>query len=347
MEKYDLAFNGWQTTKSFEELTPYNPSRCEEQDYDALYADSLGPAAQWASRHRGNWIAHDRVDSDGDGLEDECDDLDGMETWWDLDHAWAAAASVEEEPAEPVSVNGVNFWPSDVKALLLTVYDSSTSFILSGTCRASQLERNYKGLPLNKGCEGLDAGDFHVLLTNFVGRFQAAISEEVTENGRIVSRPIDSYSVELQRSIEADEAVALLGQESAGDGTYLLNPDARAWIEVEVSTQALVSSAPSQTGLLADVETFTTSRVHHYVLELDSEDRILGGQWVKDAKSQTSPDFLWIVQGPRFQRVVGDPEPELDAPSNPFVRYSEVLALLNQATGNSGGSDLEIATATP
>ena len=34
------------------------------------------------SRLKGNYIARNGVDDDGDGLVDECDDMDGIRSWW-------------------------------------------------------------------------------------------------------------------------------------------------------------------------------------------------------------------------------------------------------------------------
>ena len=53
-------------------------------DFDKSYYDQLGPLASLISGHMGNGDARDGVDSDGDGEIDECDDRDGVETWFGL-----------------------------------------------------------------------------------------------------------------------------------------------------------------------------------------------------------------------------------------------------------------------
>jgi hypothetical protein len=327
VEKYDLTYNAWSTTKNFEALSPFSPARCEERDFDPEYYEGLGPAAEWTARHRGNWAAHDKIDSDGDGHGDECDDLDGVDSGRDLDHAWAAAAMVETEPREPIEVAGVTFWPSDLKALLLTVYDDAAAYVLTGACQGQPLERRFDGVVSDAACEGMSAGDFHLVLTNLVGRFGMAIAEDVRDGEQVVSRPLDSYKVEVLRDVDSAEARELLGLDEAVDEKWELNPDARAFVEVQVTTTPLTAAEPSPSGLLDQVETYRTARGLHYILELDLDRRIIGGQWITSDKSGPVPGFLWIAQGPRLKRLVGQADTALDAPSNPFVHYEEVLSL--------------------
>jgi len=82
------------------------------------------------------------------------------------------------------------------------------------------------------------------------------------------------------------------------------------------------------------------SQAYRYVLELDGDERVIGGQWISDEKESPPPSYLWIAQGPRFERLIGKSSPELTAPGNPFVEYSDVSALVQDA----GGSSLRLQT---
>ena len=341
VQKYDATYNDWSATKNFIELQPFSPERCGLQEYDEDYYKQLGSAAEWMSRHRGNWSAHDGLDSDNDKTVDECDDLDGLSPSRGLSHAWAAAAMVEPEPVLPVTIGSVTFWPSDIKALLLTVYDNSNSFVLTGACQSSVMERWEDGSLALKGCEGMNAGEFHVILTNFIGRFEAVIAEEFITDQGTTARPIDSYIVELQRELEADEAIELLGLE-ANDEAYSLNPDARGWLEVRVTTSARDFATVGHWGQDAAPEPSSVAREYHYVLELDAEQRVIGGQWIDDEKEVPRADYLWIAQGPRFARSVGKISPESPAAGNPFVRYSDVMELSEQSQAKNTGKAIEV-----
>ena len=59
---------------------PYkNGNNCAKHDKEY---DQLGPLASHISDHMGNGKARDGIDNDGDGEIDECDDRDGVETWF-------------------------------------------------------------------------------------------------------------------------------------------------------------------------------------------------------------------------------------------------------------------------
>jgi hypothetical protein len=344
MEKYDAVFNQWDATKTFQNLTPFDPVRCDVEPHDADYYKLLGQAAEWMSRQRGNWVAHDGLDNDQDKAVDECDDLDGVNAQRDLDHAWTAAAMTEHEPVKPVTVAQFTFWPSDIKALLLTVYDNASAFILTGSCRAQTLERTADGILALKGCEGMSASDFHVMVTNFIGRFQSSLGQEASENGQLVSRPMDSYFIDLQREIAGEDALALLGLEASSDGAYSPNPDARGWAEVNLTVHARERSELGQKNEDGTPTQNTVSYAYHYILELDAVGRVIGGQWLMDEEAQQPPHYLWIAQGPRFQRSLATMTPETAAPGNPYVRYSDVLSLLNESKSEDADSSLELQT---
>ena len=137
MEKYDQAFHGWTPNM---DLTPLDVNAdCKDGHFTDRHEDyyaHLGPAAGYQSNNKGNGRMRDGRDNDGDGETDECggDDYDGVETWWGLCHAWAPAAILEPEPLEPVSYNGVDFSVSDIKALLITMYDRHSAAMLGTRC---------------------------------------------------------------------------------------------------------------------------------------------------------------------------------------------------------------------
>lgn len=342
VEKYDAAFNGWEETKTFQNLVPFDPVRCDLVTHDAQYYKDLGPAAEWMTRHRGNWAAHDGLDSDSDQAIDECDDLDGVNHQRDLDHAWAAAAMVEHEPVKPVTVGQVTFWPSDIKALLLTIYDNASAFILTGSCQAQVVERTPDGILAMKGCAGMSASDFHIMLTNFIGRFEASLGDERSENGQLISRPIDSYFIDLQRDLTAADALSLLGLEASPDDTYSPNPDARGWAEIHLTLHARERSTVGQVGEDGAPGQEVVSTPYHYILELDGQGRVIGGQWLADEGMTTPPDYLWIAQGPRFERALGKLSPETPAAGNPYVKYSEVRGLLQDSQSDQASGALEV-----
>ena len=132
-EKYDMAFNGWEPPEGFMDLKPYkNGSNCA--DFDKEYYDQLGPLASHISDHMGNGKARDGIDNDGDGEIDECDDRDGVETWFGLCHAWVPAAMREDRPLNTIEYNGVTFHVGDLEALIIAAYNRNGAEMIGGRC---------------------------------------------------------------------------------------------------------------------------------------------------------------------------------------------------------------------
>ena len=71
LEKYDVAFNGWQPPAGFMSLRPLTRENCASGQWDPEYYEQLGPAAKKWSAFKGNGRARNGIDDDGDGQIDE------------------------------------------------------------------------------------------------------------------------------------------------------------------------------------------------------------------------------------------------------------------------------------
>ncbi len=396
-EKYDQAFNGWEAPEGFMQLEPWNSYTCE---YDEAYYEQLGPAASWTDRNRGTWMAHNGVDDDGDGVEDadECTDgwgeYDGLETWWGICHAWGPAAILEPEPVEPVTRNGVTFAVSDLKALLIQQYDRTDSYMIGGRCNEEELERDETGRITRTECRDLNAGSWHVVVTNLLGDSSRPFIIERTTNYQVWNQPLVGYEITEQREITLEEAHDLLqvtlddldegtGEEVYGieEGTflaraildfvntstfealdddarldrravenifnarpidslgelselgyvgesafaelqsyvevhdlvdapepeYVYNSDAERFIEVRMTTDWVTESHPSTEPRTPVNDRYTRHDHYHYILELDADGEIIGGEWVGES-NMNHPDFVWLPVAARS----GNPHLDLD-----------------------------------
>ena len=82
------------------------------------------------------------------------------------------------------------------------------------------------------------------------------------------------------------------GGESATE--YIFNDAAVRFIHVEAKAQYISESASSVGGNLSgSIGTYTRTDNYEYVLEIDSEGRIIGGEWI-GASKRAHPDFLWL-----------------------------------------------------
>ena len=335
MEKYDLAFNEWVIPPGFDELVPLDAS-CRSSEFDLEYYEKLGPAARWMSENRGHWRAHDGQDSDGDGTIDECDDKDGIDTWWGLCHAWTPAALIEEEPIHPVEFNGVLFYPSDLKALMLTAYDYSRAMVIGGRCRAQYVKRDENGRILDADCRDTNPGTFHIITANLLGRFGTGFAEDRTYNDQVWNQPVYAYAVDRVEEVDEKAALELLFPETEPPLSYPFNDDAKAWAEVEVTVQYVTESHPTREPILPNLNRYLRTDRYHYLLELDGEGAIIGGEWINGSASgpgggfSNQPDFLWFPRGPLPNPTAGA-HGTRDPRKNPHVSYSKVLKLFEES----------------
>jgi hypothetical protein len=237
-EKYDQAFKSWAPADGFMDLKPYDNSTCE---WDDAYYDALGPVATWTAKNKGNWTAHNGTDDDGDGIadKDECKSramstadnteisnekkYDGVETWWGICHAWAPAALMEKEPLKAITKNGVTFEVSDIKALLMSLYDRTDAYMLGGRCNDNDedIERDETGRIMNEGCRDLNAGTFHVIITNFLGVNKRGLVTERTWDYEVWNQPLVGYKITSEKEINVDEAHNLLKINDEGTGEFV------------------------------------------------------------------------------------------------------------------------------
>jgi len=336
MEKYDAAFNDWVPPDGFDLLRPLTSTNCHSGAFDLMYYEALGPAARWQSENRGHWRVHDGLDNDGDGQTDECSDSDGIGTWWGLCHAWTPSSMLEEEPKYPVTVNGVTFYPSDLKALMITIYDFTRAVVIGGRCKTKQVERDENGRIMDPDCRDTNAGTFHIIMANFLGRYETAIAEDRTYNDQVWNQPVDSYEVDELDEISEGQAIALLVQNTNDVTHYPFNEQARRWAEVKVSVKYVTESTPSTEPRMPNHNNFLRTDKYHYVLEMDTEGLIVGGEWVQGGVNgptggfSNQPDFLWFPIGPRANPTAtthGIPDPR----RNPHLSYTKVSDLFEKS----------------
>lgn len=324
LEKFDKAFNNWEDTPEFMALKPFDGTNCSAP-WDPEYYDRLGPAAKFQSANKGNARSRDGVDSDGDGTADECDSEsnDGVESWWGLCHAWVPAAMNEPEPKFPVEHNGVTFYPADIKALLLTVYDRSKSIIVGGRCNTKDPERDETGRIKDDSCRDTNAGAFHVIVTNFLGRYEMSIAEDRTYDYQVWNQPVHDYKITKNEEIDAAQANTLLG---VSGSEYQYNPDAKRFFEIQMTMRYVTESDAEDHPLVPSIGSYLRTDKYHYVVEADADGKVIGGEWVAPGSTHSAwgfskqPDFLWTSVGPAGEIT-----------SNPHVKYSVVKMLNDKA----------------
>lgn len=332
LEKYDMAFNGWQPGSEFMSLKPYTPATCG-QSFDAAYYQQLGPAAKYQSANKGNKNARDGIDNDGDGEIDECDDYDGVETWWGLCHAWVPAAILEKEPVRAVTYNGVTFDVGDIKALIISQYDRPNAFMLGGRCNEKEVERDEHGRLTQEQCRDTNAGSFHVVLTNMLGRYKRSFAEDRTYDYEVWNQPFYDYQILSQVEVTAKQAMAELGEPD--QATYKHNDEATRFYKVRTKVRYITEPSQSTTyPLVPEIENqgrHLGSDTYDYILELNAAGDVIGGEWVGYSQT-THPDFLWLPTGTNG--------------GNPHLNLAKIRMLIDMSTAEEEPGEQEIETFT-
>jgi hypothetical protein len=301
-EKYDVAFNGWVPSENFMELRPYKAgSSCG--DYDNPYYQQLGPLATHVSANMGNAMARNGFDDDGDGRADECDDRDGVATWWGLCHAWVAAAMLEDRPLRAVVHNGVTFHPGDLEALIIAAYNRNKADMLGDRCNAKEVERDEHGRAVLQGCRDTNAGSFHVVMSNYIGLNKVSFAEDRTYDSEVWNQPVVAYEVTMMKELSPAQASARVG---ARGETYPFNAEAKRLVEVRADATYITESGVSVTP--ADAASHERVDGYNYILELDGDGDIIGGEWTIESQSN-HPDFLW---NPRRAQMSSVPHLDLE-----------------------------------
>jgi hypothetical protein len=278
------------------------------------YDQCAGPAAKWQTdNYEQIGYMHDGVDNDGDGKIDDygSDGIDGVQGWWGSCHAWTPASQLVPEPQHAVTVNGVTFEVSDIKALVQNVFDQTSAVMLGGRCNDKEITHDVHG-SANSDCADVNPGALHVVMTNFLGLNTLPLVEDKTANYEVWNQPVVGYEITKQAEISATDANKCVG--ATGD-KWTYNTKAKKLEEVRMTVSYVVEGSPG-TAPIGYKDNVSTDD-YHYILELGSTGKILGGRYCTDAEN-SHIDFLWSPTGQWN-------------PSNPNVDVSNIKKLIKAA----------------
>jgi hypothetical protein len=191
--------------------------------------------------------------------------------WYGHCNGWTAAAIRHAEPQHSVQRNGVVFSPSDIKGLLAEIYIYNDHDVLGGEETS------------------LNAGTFHAILANWLGRGQHPLGMESDPGKEKWNYPVYAYA------------------SSSGRHSSRL---------VEVKTN--IAFAKDSRGEFEESPRINQIKFFHYMLELNGNGEIVGGYFFRDS---SIIDMLWVPLRPKKS---GEPGNER---GNPYVDVDTVLAL--------------------
>ncbi len=203
--------------------------------------------------------------------------------WHGHCNGWTAASIRHAEPQTSVRRNGVTFTPGDIKALLAEIYMYSEAEFLGGDDAESSSREG-----------AINPGLLHVVLTNWIGRNSHPVAMDSTLGKEVWNYPVYAFS-------------STSAKRSNGG-------------QVEVRLNAAYAASTNQeytrSPRLKRVKSF------HYVLDLDDEGKVTGGQYFTDSDRI---DMLWTPLTP------AQGGQESNERGNPHVDVKEVLAIWRES----------------
>jgi hypothetical protein len=237
--------------------------------------------------------------------------------WWEgICHGWAQAASNYPEPNKTVVTNKdgirVPFGASDVKGLLAMHEASNGDGIYARVGDRCDVEGKVPGEAFEEDgdvsmpsveeanipkCKDVNAGAFHVVLTNMIGIYSKGFVADVDRFNDVWNQPVVAYETTFHEELpvtpmEYNSGIAkkirVVTLMSYGDELEYYSPEAALEGVLGFVSKEPVSGTPAQV---------TTTRKYEYVLEVDSFNKVVGGEWISDAR----PDMLWMkAKGEKF-----------------------------------------------
>lgn len=196
--------------------------------------------------------------------------------WHGICNGWAPAAVNHNEPTPKVltSVDGIKvpFGSSDIKALLSYYYAYHHEV-------ESTRQMGKRCLLIGPGCdEDLNAGAFHIVLTNDVGLRGESMIADVERGRQVWNHAVNEYKttiVEDNLAPAKDSAKGTVRRVHVKtDMTFVQEIKANSWFPTNGTPDHI-----------------NGVRNYEYTVDLDVSGKIIGGKWI----SKVRPDFIWSM----------------------------------------------------
>jgi len=145
--------------------------------------------------------------------------------------------------------------------------------------------------------------------------------------------PIGTESVYVSvyaynENVEAEVTVKIQGEgqdDTPSNTEYVFNDDAAKLFNVKLEVDYIVESNANVNGNLAHrIDNYTRTDKYQYILEVDRNGKIIGGEWVGRSKTN-HPDFLWLPTGRKqWSSLAGG-----------AIEYDNIKDILTQSIGEA------------
>ncbi len=226
--------------------------------------------------------------------------------WFGICHAQAPLRILELAPRCPVTMNNVTFYPQDITALFAQFYDGfNLKPIFAGA--------RYNGPPIPEFDEyvrpkdpahrDVNPGMYFLTVANMVGIQNRPFLEDIDAGPEVWNAPVGQYNITALERFTLEQGA----QKFWNVTTYPFNSNAASLVYMQDELPLPLK----------------------YVLELNSDDEIIGGEWlprtgVDDNRYKfRHADFMWLHTS----------KPSIESVSDIGIPYSRMAELLRKSRG--------------
>jgi len=239
-----------------------------------------------------------------------------VESWMGICHGWAPASFMVARPTRSTTVlaadgkTKITFYPADIKALasLLWAKANIKNRFVSGRCNEKGPELDRDGRPVDGECFDTNPATWHLSVVNQIGVSRRSFVMDTTYDYEVWNQPVVAYRYELFNPKSGIETASLQAAKvlvrDFPDDRYKGHRGSQVVAIVGVTMEVTygVEARPLQSETDGPENDRTMTARYRYDLELDANDRIIGGEW----HGNRHPDFLWTPVPGAKARSVGD-----------------------------------------
>lgn len=240
-----------------------------------------------------------------------------VESWMGICHGWAAASYMMPRPKQRVTVRAANgapliFYPADIKALASLLWASANTItrFIGGRSNDKNPATDDNGRVISPKAFDTNPGTWHLAVVNQLGAAQRSLVLDATYDYEVWNQPVTGYEYRYFNP-QTMKLVKTLGDATVARDQYTRDRfkkyrsrDAASYVGVIMQVRYMVETDPTQRYSDGPSEDAVNTVIYKYDLELNTDDRIIGGEWFT---GKSHPDFLWTP--PLNTRAISPAEP--------------------------------------
>jgi hypothetical protein len=261
------------------------------EKYDAIMGNVNGPftASMWTA-------VSNQQNTDGGTLGD----------WEGVCEGWSSAAIRTVRPAHEVVINDpsgrpITFYPADIKALssVLWAWGTIETRFIGGRCDQKTPATDANGRITDENCFVTNPATWHEVVTQQLGRLHHPFILDSSDDDEVWNQPAQGFTYSyfnpqtgnVSNSIAA--AKVAMSDFTADKFKTYRSPNAASVVGIVMDiTYTDENESPTHAATDARSNDVLTTVRYFYDLELDANNKIIGGEWYHSSH----PNFLWMPE---------------------------------------------------